>query len=157
MPAAQTRKTEPCAVPPIHPFDGAVGALTLKHVVTLTTLSRAHLYTLIARGEFPSPAKVGRKSIGSRLRSAPGSSSASPNAQSQRRRRQPTSGSALAPGEGRDAASPERRFKGRQRERGLREQRRRSPPKRFLSTAALGQEACNGRLAEDFLRSHTVA
>lgn len=40
-----------------------VRALSLKQVVVQTSLSRAHVYALIARGEFPAPGKIGRKSI----------------------------------------------------------------------------------------------
>lgn len=40
-----------------------IRALSLKQVVELTNLSKAYLYELIARGLFPAPAKVGRKSI----------------------------------------------------------------------------------------------
>ena len=42
---------------------GAVRAVSLKQVVELTNLSKGHVYALIARGAFPAPAKIGRKSI----------------------------------------------------------------------------------------------
>jgi prophage regulatory protein len=38
-------------------------ALSLREVVLLTGLSRAYLYVLMARRDFPLPAKVGRRSI----------------------------------------------------------------------------------------------
>ena len=40
-----------------------IRALSLMQVVEQTNLSKAHIYKLIARGEFPQPAKIGRKSI----------------------------------------------------------------------------------------------
>ena len=44
-------------------FHPKIHALSLIQVVALTNLSKAHIYALIARGEFPQPAKIGRKSI----------------------------------------------------------------------------------------------
>ena len=38
-------------------------ALSIKDVVRLTSLSRAHIYLLISEGKFPAPAKIGRRSI----------------------------------------------------------------------------------------------
>lgn len=38
-------------------------ALSLRDVVRVTSLSRAHVYALIVKGNFPAPAKVGRRSI----------------------------------------------------------------------------------------------
>ncbi len=38
-------------------------ALSLRAVVQLTGLSKAYIYNLIAQGNFPRPAKVGRRSI----------------------------------------------------------------------------------------------
>lgn len=42
-------------------------ALCLREVAQLTGISRAYIYELMARGEFPRPAKVGRRSIWSRV------------------------------------------------------------------------------------------
>jgi prophage regulatory protein len=38
-------------------------ALSLKQVVELTNLSRPYIYSLISKGLFPAPAKIGRRSI----------------------------------------------------------------------------------------------
>jgi prophage regulatory protein len=40
-----------------------IRALSLKDVVRLTSLSRAHIYQLISAGCFPIPAKIGRRSV----------------------------------------------------------------------------------------------
>ena len=54
--------------PPSHETDSGsssppLRALSLKQVTEHTSLSKAHVYALIARGEFPSQAKIGRKSV----------------------------------------------------------------------------------------------
>lgn len=44
-------------------FDPPVRAVSLKQVVEQTNLSKAYIYSLISKGQFPPPAKVGRKSL----------------------------------------------------------------------------------------------
>ena len=60
MTAARSREAVPSGTARLH---GNIRALSLKQVVELTNLSKAHIYALIARGAFPQPAKIGRKSI----------------------------------------------------------------------------------------------
>jgi prophage regulatory protein len=45
------------------PVNAGIVALTLPQVCTKTALRRSFVFELIARGEFPRPAKVGRRSI----------------------------------------------------------------------------------------------
>lgn len=63
MPHARSRTAVPHSRAAASEFKSNIYALNLKQVVALTKLSRAHVYALIARGLFPAPGKIGRKSI----------------------------------------------------------------------------------------------
>lgn len=63
MPHAQKRDARSRVDLPVRPTALSTRALSLKQVVELTNVSKAHIYALIARGEFPQPAKIGRRSI----------------------------------------------------------------------------------------------
>jgi prophage regulatory protein len=53
-------RSDPAAATPSNP---QLRAISLKQVMELTSLSKAHIYALIARREFPAPGKVGKRSI----------------------------------------------------------------------------------------------
>ena len=63
MAAVQSRGPVSCDTSPESSNTYPSRALTIKQVAHLTSLSRAHIYALIARNLFPAPAKIGRKSI----------------------------------------------------------------------------------------------
>lgn len=63
MPIARSRETVLSVSTSASSSKLSIRALSLKQVVDLTNLSKAHIYLLIARGEFPQPAKIGRISI----------------------------------------------------------------------------------------------
>lgn len=65
MPRARSHEDPPNVGEAHQP--STTSALSIGDVVRLTGLSRAYVYALIGRGEFPSPAKVGRRSIWSRM------------------------------------------------------------------------------------------
>lgn len=66
MPRARSHMSAPSGVAQQSSTTVGVSALSMREVCALTGLCRSHVYSLIAKGMFPRPAKIGRRSIWSR-------------------------------------------------------------------------------------------